>query len=69
MLFTTKPENPRTATIDHIVPLSKGGTNLLVNLRLAHRACNNERGNRSEEETLEANISVRRGRRLALDLE
>lgn len=26
--------------IDHDVPLAKGGTNLISNLRLAHRSCN-----------------------------
>ena len=32
-------------TIDHIVPLSRGGTDRLDNLRLAHEACNKRRGN------------------------
>lgn len=27
--------------IDHDVPLAKGGTNLVTNLRLAHASCNN----------------------------
>lgn len=34
-----------TATLDHIIPRSKGGTFALVNLRLACSPCNNKRGN------------------------
>jgi hypothetical protein len=37
--------DPTTATIDHIVPKSKGGTNLLYNLQLAHDRCNQDKGN------------------------
>lgn len=33
------------ATIEHIVPLSKGGANSRENRRLACRKCNQERGN------------------------
>ncbi len=32
-------------TIDHLIPLSKGGSNLLENLRLACVSCNRSRGN------------------------
>lgn len=35
-----------TATMDHVIPLSKGGTNLLSNIVLACRACNASKGNR-----------------------
>lgn len=38
-----------SATLDHIVPRSLGGTNEPANLRLAHRACNSKRGNRVED--------------------
>lgn len=34
-----------TATLDHIIPRSKGGTFALHNLRLACSPCNNKRGN------------------------
>lgn len=33
-------------TFDHVVPVSKGGTNDLQNIRPAHRSCNSARGNR-----------------------
>lgn len=33
-------------TIDHILPVSMGGTNDLANLNIAHRMCNMRRGNR-----------------------
>lgn len=32
------------ATIEHIVPRSLGGTNDLINLGIAHRRCNGEKG-------------------------
>ncbi|MEO1303442.1 MAG: HNH endonuclease [Pseudomonadota bacterium] len=36
----------RRATIDHIVPISKGGADQLENLQLAHANCNKIKGNR-----------------------
>lgn len=41
---TLPPEHPRSATCDHLVPHSKGGTNRNSNLKLAHRICNQLRG-------------------------
>jgi hypothetical protein len=35
---------PGAASIDHVVPRSRGGTSDLRNLRLAHRRCNSRRG-------------------------
>ncbi|WP_442942665.1 HNH endonuclease [Nostoc sp.] len=35
---------PLTITIDHYIPLSKGGSNELKNLRLACLPCNQRRG-------------------------
>jgi hypothetical protein len=34
------------ATIDHVVPVSKGGADTLENMRLAHWICNIKKGNR-----------------------
>lgn len=39
-------------TIEHIVPVSKGGTNEAHNLALAHRHCNTVRGNRGGSQLL-----------------
>lgn len=43
-----KYPDPLQATLDHIVPVSRGGTNDPTNLRLAHMSCNRSRGNRME---------------------
>lgn len=40
------------ATIDHILPVSCGGTNEASNLALAHRHCNTARGNRQPAQML-----------------
>lgn len=37
--------SPHRATIDHVVPKSRGGPTKPANLRLAHARCNGERGN------------------------
>lgn len=36
----------RRATLDHIHPRSKGGSDAETNLQLAHAICNKRRGNR-----------------------
>jgi 5-methylcytosine-specific restriction endonuclease McrA len=38
--LTTKHPDPGYASIDHVIPLARGGTNELANLRLAHLVCN-----------------------------
>jgi 5-methylcytosine-specific restriction endonuclease McrA len=35
------------ATIDHIIPRSKGGADTIDNLQLAHARCNKVKGNRT----------------------
>lgn len=40
-------------TIDHVIPLSRGGTNELSNLRPACRECNMAKGNRLPTEMQE----------------
>jgi hypothetical protein len=37
--------HPNSPTLDHIVPLSKGGTHEPINVQLAHFRCNSLRGN------------------------
>lgn len=44
--------NPVTATIDHIVPTSRGGTHELDNLRWATPAANHAKGNLLDHEFL-----------------
>lgn len=42
-----KFDNPRRltgATLDHVLPRSQGGGNDIGNLKLAHRVCNEKRG-------------------------
>src|SRR5690606_29241704 len=42
-----KFDNPRRitgATLDHVLPRSRGGRNGIENLRLAHKCCNEKRG-------------------------
>lgn len=36
---------PENATLEHIVPLSKGGTDDMENLAISHGLCNQRRGN------------------------
>jgi hypothetical protein len=38
--------HPKGFTVDHIFPVSKGGTNDVSNLHVAHRRCNMAKGNR-----------------------
>lgn len=37
--------HPWSATVDHVIPKSEGGTMRLDNLQLAHRVCNQQRHN------------------------
>lgn len=39
------PDDQRYITFDHIIPRSRGGLDTDSNKRLAHRACNEARGN------------------------
>ena len=39
----------RNLTVDHIIPLSKGGTDHLENLQLLCGACNSLKGNKPQE--------------------
>jgi len=38
--------HPMSASLDHVQPLSKGGTHTWENLQLAHLTCNLSKGNR-----------------------
>lgn len=43
--FVSFPD-PMAGTIDHILPLSRGGTHTYDNVQLAHSICNSRKGNR-----------------------
>ena len=40
------PVRREDASVDHVIPLSKGGPSTMANLKLAHRRCNSAKGNR-----------------------
>ena len=45
--FTYKYPHPLSPTVDHIIPVSKGGhPSDLSNLQLAHRCCNREKADK-----------------------
>lgn len=43
LFIRKRGKRPMAPSLDHIIPVSKGGTDFLDNLRLAHRKCNMER--------------------------
>ena len=50
--------HPMGPTIDHILPVSMGGTNDLANLNLAHRRCNISRGNRGPAQMILEDVNA-----------
>lgn len=42
--FDLPRDHDEAGTLDHVVPFSRGGSNLLENLRIAHRICGDRRG-------------------------
>jgi 5-methylcytosine-specific restriction endonuclease McrA len=74
-----KSPHPDSASIDHIVPLSRGGTHTMDNVRAAHRGCNSRKKDRIPGEQYEtvttwrkitstANSLARTARRLSASL-
>lgn len=47
VLRTKQVPHPRAATLDHIVPLARGGDHVRRNVQLAHFRCNSEKGDRA----------------------
>lgn len=43
--FVKDARHPLFVTVDHIIPVSRGGGGQMSNLRLTHLRCNQERGN------------------------
>lgn len=50
LLDTKQSTHPRFATFDHVVAQSELLCDKLVNIRLACKACNTKKANKSEEE-------------------
>lgn len=48
----------RRITIDHVIPLSRGGKNCISNMKAACSSCNSEKGNRSEKEFMKFSVSL-----------
>lgn len=44
--------HPRSASLDHVVPLSQHGKHIYSNVRITHLKCNTARGNRGGGEQL-----------------
>ena len=45
VLWNAPEKSPEYATIDHLLPLSRGGRDLVSNWVVAHARCNGQRGN------------------------
>jgi 5-methylcytosine-specific restriction endonuclease McrA len=48
--YTGKPLHPTEASIDHVLPVSKGGRNTWENMVLTHKQINYKKGNKLNEE-------------------
>jgi 5-methylcytosine-specific restriction endonuclease McrA len=44
-------------TIDHIIPLSRGGTNWISNIQLCCTTCNTSKGNKTHEEYIQYKLA------------
>lgn len=62
----TRRGHKRQATLDHKIPFSWGGSNDLGNLQLAHRRCNERKGNRGPKHCTHAGEPVETALGLAL---
>ena len=49
-----KYPDPLSPSLDHILPLSKGGHHVMENVQLAHLDCNVRKGNRVEADAMSA---------------
>ncbi|MFH9574193.1 HNH endonuclease [Streptomyces sp. NPDC017454] len=44
--------HPKSPSIDHIIPLSRGGAHALSNVQSAHLGCNSSKGDRDMEDVV-----------------
>lgn len=57
--FSYKYPHPLSPTVDHIIPVSKGGhPSDLSNLQLAHRCCNREKSDKLMQSKTEVKVEV-----------
>lgn len=49
--------HPQSRTLDHIIPLSKGGTHEMANVQLAHALCNARKGNKPPDDARSSGFS------------
>jgi len=58
---TLKSPDPWSATIDHIIPIAKGGhPSDMENLQLAHRCCNRQKGTQIVADVPRADVDPNR---------
>jgi 5-methylcytosine-specific restriction endonuclease McrA len=50
--------HPQSASLDHKVPITKGGSHTYANVQLAHLACNQAKGNRIYDPTIVKTMKV-----------
>ncbi len=48
--LTGKPLTPETAEVDHILPVSRGGTHTIDNLQILHKSINRSKSTLDNEE-------------------
>jgi 5-methylcytosine-specific restriction endonuclease McrA len=46
--LASRAPDPASPTLDHVVPLSRGGEHSKANAQLAHYGCNSAKGNRRD---------------------
>ena len=65
--FSLKYPHPLSPTVDHIIPVSKGGHPTdISNLQLAHRCCNREKSDRLMQPKEQSKVEILSNRVLPL---
>lgn len=53
-----KPVDPGKETLDHIVPLTRGGLHCMENFQIMHRTCNTRKGNKMPSPEIVAKVQA-----------